>query len=169
MINYYFSQFIKKKFGSDQTVDRPVPWGSGLRGANGGTSSIFSNLDRLKSDRVDRAGPWTIRFEPDRSSKLQNSNVGNYYSSALVYLNRHKFWVTQKIARDGLYSFHPTREAWTRFTIEVHIFKYKKNKYHSADTDALIDLSRARDSLVKIYLAQSPKLIDFLEKRKCRL
>jgi hypothetical protein len=55
MINYYFFQFIKKKFGPDRTVDRPV--GVQLPEANGGTGSVFSNLDRLRPDRVDRAGP----------------------------------------------------------------------------------------------------------------
>jgi hypothetical protein len=43
MINYYFSQFIKKN--SDWTrpergLSRSVPWGSGPPGANGGTNSI---------------------------------------------------------------------------------------------------------------------------------
>jgi hypothetical protein len=55
MINYYFFQFIKKKFGPDRGPSRPV----GVRppGTNGGTGSVFSNLDQLRPDRVDRAGP----------------------------------------------------------------------------------------------------------------
>jgi hypothetical protein len=42
-------------------------------GANGGTGSVFSNLDRLGPARVDRAGPWTVdrsgldRTGPDRT------------------------------------------------------------------------------------------------------
>jgi hypothetical protein len=42
---------------------RPV----GVRppGANGGTDSIFSNLDRVGPVRMDRAGSWTVdRFGP---------------------------------------------------------------------------------------------------------
>jgi hypothetical protein len=58
MINYYFSQFIKKKFGPDRGPSRFArvrpPW------ANGGTDSVFSNLDLLGSTRVDRAEPWTV-------------------------------------------------------------------------------------------------------------
>jgi hypothetical protein len=50
-------------------------------GANGGTGSVFSNLDRLGPDHLDRAGPWTVRdrgpsgFGPDRSGpdRLQYS------------------------------------------------------------------------------------------------
>jgi hypothetical protein len=61
-------------------VDRPV----GVRppGANGGTGSVFSNLDRFGPDRVDCAGPWTVRdrgpsgFGPDRPGpdRLQYSS-----------------------------------------------------------------------------------------------
>jgi hypothetical protein len=62
-------------------VDRPV----GVRppGANGGTGSIFSHLDRLGPDRVDR-GPWTVQdrgpsgFEPDRSGPYRLQ----YFSSS---------------------------------------------------------------------------------------
>jgi hypothetical protein len=60
MINYYFFQFIKKnRTGPDRA--RPVP-SRGFRplGANGGTGSDFSNLDRIRPTRVDRAGPWTV-------------------------------------------------------------------------------------------------------------
>jgi hypothetical protein len=74
MINYYFFQFIKKN--SDQTGPWTVPSRPvGVRppGANGGTSSVFSNLDRLGSDRVDRGPFGTVnrpgldRTGPDRT------------------------------------------------------------------------------------------------------
>jgi hypothetical protein len=47
----------------------PHPVGVRPPVANGGMNSIFSNLDRLGPDRVDRAGPWTVdcgppEFEP---------------------------------------------------------------------------------------------------------
>jgi hypothetical protein len=64
MINYYFFQFIKKNFEPDRTGPWTVssrPVGVRTPGANSGTGSIFSNLDRLGLDRVDRAGPWTVR------------------------------------------------------------------------------------------------------------
>jgi hypothetical protein len=70
MINYYFSQFIKKK--SDWTG----PWTVPSRpvevrhpGANDGTSSIFSNLDRL--------GPFGFRPDRPGSDRLQNSNCSS--------------------------------------------------------------------------------------------
>jgi hypothetical protein len=76
MINYYFSQFIKK-FGPDRTGPWTVP-SRPVRvrppGANDGTGSIFSNLDRLGPVRVDRAGSWTVdRPDLDRPSS-------NHYS-----------------------------------------------------------------------------------------
>jgi hypothetical protein len=69
MINNYFFQFIKKN-RPDRTVDRPV----GVRppGANNGTCSIFSNLDRLRPTHVDRGPSRTVncpdlnRTGPDR-------------------------------------------------------------------------------------------------------
>jgi hypothetical protein len=55
MINYYFFQFIKKKrIGPDGPVRPP--------GVNGGTDSVFLNLDHIESDHMDRAGPWTARI-----------------------------------------------------------------------------------------------------------
>jgi hypothetical protein len=80
-----FSIYKKKildRTGPRTGPDRPV----GVRppGANGGTGSVFSNLDRLGPDRLDRLdrGPWTVRdrgpsgFEPDRPGpdRLQYSN-----------------------------------------------------------------------------------------------
>jgi hypothetical protein len=57
MINYYFSQFIKK-IGPDQTEPCPSrPVGVQPPGANGETGSVFSNLDRLGPARMDRVGP----------------------------------------------------------------------------------------------------------------
>jgi hypothetical protein len=56
MINYYFYHFIKKI-----RLDRALPVGVRPPGANGGTDSVFSNLNRLESARVDRAGPWIVR------------------------------------------------------------------------------------------------------------
>jgi hypothetical protein len=67
MINYYFFQFIKK----DRTVDRPVRVRPPR--ANDETGSIFSNLDRLGPDRVDRRPSG---FGPDRpgTDRLQYSS-----------------------------------------------------------------------------------------------
>jgi hypothetical protein len=55
-------------------VDRPVS-SRGVRPprANGGTGSVFLNLDRLGPNHVDRAGPCTVdrpgldRADPDRT------------------------------------------------------------------------------------------------------
>jgi hypothetical protein len=52
MINYYFFNLLKK---TDRIVDRPV--GVRLPEANGGTSSVFLNLNRLRPINVDRVGP----------------------------------------------------------------------------------------------------------------
>jgi hypothetical protein len=73
MINYYFFQFIKKN--SDRTVNRLV--GVRTPGANNGTGSVFSNLDRLGSGRVDRARPWTVRVwtGPDRLQTIRNEHT----------------------------------------------------------------------------------------------
>jgi hypothetical protein len=82
MINYYFSQFIKK---TDWTgPNRARPMGVRPPGANGGTGSVFSNLDRLGPAHVDRVGPWTVNrarpwtvrvwTEPDRF-QITRSNL----------------------------------------------------------------------------------------------
>jgi hypothetical protein len=65
MINYYFFQFIKKN-GPDRTGPWTVPSclvGVRPLGANGGTGSIFSNLNRLGPAHMNRAGrgPWTAQ------------------------------------------------------------------------------------------------------------
>jgi hypothetical protein len=95
MINYYFFQFIKKKIrtGPWTVTSRPV----GVRppGANCGTGLVFSNLDRLGPNRVDRR-PWTVRdcglsrFGPDR----------------LQYSNRNHDLCSLRNAQFGLYELY---------------------------------------------------------------
>jgi hypothetical protein len=76
MINYYISQFIKKNFGPDLTVDRPVP-------SRGGPAPGGQRWDRFSFFKFgpSKTGPWTVRdrglsgFGPDRPGpdRLQNS------------------------------------------------------------------------------------------------
>jgi hypothetical protein len=69
-------------------VDRPV----GVRppDANGGTSSVFLNLDRLESNCVDRAGPLTVRVwtGPVRLQTLVKTNENTTGDEAIILLDR---------------------------------------------------------------------------------
>jgi hypothetical protein len=68
MINYYFFQFIKKKFWTGPWT---VPWGSGHRGPTVGRVRVFriwTAFDRTVRDRgpsgfgPDRPGPNRVQY-----------------------------------------------------------------------------------------------------------
>jgi hypothetical protein len=139
MINYNFFQFIKKKFGPDRTVDRPV----GVRppGANGGTGSGFSNLDRLGPDRadragpwtVDRAGPWTVRVwtGPTRTGpysilyhNLSVITMLGFTKGCTKHIHRNSrsfsSRATPSVRLDGFLSFAPPILPWWKYSSPLH-------------------------------------------------
>jgi hypothetical protein len=64
-------------------------------GANGGTDLVFSNLDRLGPDRVDRAGPWTVRIWTG-PARLQYSNA------CIIYEENEEFDIRALFVSDFL-------------------------------------------------------------------